>query len=103
VLDQLATSEYTRQLWSAGPTVPSGPKYTVITSRYDAVVTPPSSQALAGQGVTNILLQDRCPDDPTGHVGHAFDDPTMQLTVNALTDGPADFQPRCTGFGPPLT
>lgn len=103
VLDQRTTSDYTKELWSAGPTVPSGPNYTVITSRHDVVVTPPSSQALDGQDVNNILLQDRCPTDVTGHVGHAFDDPTMQLTLNALTDGPADFQPSCTGFGPPFT
>lgn len=103
VLDQRATSDYTKALWSAGPTVPDGPKYTVITSRFDTVVTPPSSQALDGRDVNNVLLQDRCPADVTGHVGHAFDDPTMQLTVNALTDGPDDFQPRCTGFGPPFT
>jgi len=103
VLDQRTTSDYTKQLWSAGPTVPNGPKYTVITSRYDIVVTPPSSQALDGNNVNNVLLQDRCPFDVTGHIGHAFDDPTMQLTLNALTDGPNDFQPRCTGFGPPFT
>lgn len=103
VLDQRTTSEYTKELWSAGTTVPSGPSYTVIASKYDAVVTPYTSQTLDGQDVNNIVLQDRCPTDFTGHVGHAFDDPTMQLTLNALSDGPADFQPSCTGFGPPFT
>ena len=99
VLDQTYASDYTKELWADGNTVPSGPSYTVISTRFDTVVTPYSSQALQGTGVNNIVLQDRCPWDFAGHAGLFNDNPTMQLTLNALSDGPADFQPSCTGFG----
>jgi len=82
--------------------VPAGPRYTVIATKYDRVVTPYYTQRLSGPGVTNIVLQDKCPFDTAGHVGLFNDDPTLQLTLNALADGPATFQPRCTGYGVPL-
>ncbi|BFV59841.1 alpha/beta fold hydrolase [Kitasatospora sp. CMC57] len=102
VLDQQVYSDYTKQLWSDGNTVPAGPKYTVIATRYDEVVTPYSSQVLSGSNVTNTVLQDKCWFDRVGHVGLFDDEPTMELTLNALGDGPAGFQPWCYGFGPQL-
>lgn len=102
VLDQLGSSEYNRQLWADGDTVPDGPAYTVIATKYDRVVTPYESQFLNGSDVNNVVLQDKCPTDIAGHVGLFDDDPTLQLTMNALADGPADFQPVCEGFGLPF-
>jgi triacylglycerol lipase len=99
VVDQAYSSEYTKQLWADGNTVPTGPKYTVIASTRDTVVTPYTSQALAGPNVTNIVLQDKCPSDFAGHVGLFNDGPTLQMTMNALADGPANFAPQCTDFG----
>lgn len=101
VIDQTYTSDYTKDLWADG-NVPAGPRYTVIATKYDRVVTPYYTQRLSGPGVTNIVLQDKCPFDTAGHVGLFNDDPTLQLTLNALADGPATFQPRCTGYGVPL-
>jgi triacylglycerol lipase len=89
VLDQQVYSDFVKQLWSDGNVVPVGPKYTVISTRNDEVVTPYSTQALAGPGVTNIVLQDKCWFDFTGHVGLFLDEPTMELTVNALSDAPS--------------
>ncbi|WP_436492255.1 esterase/lipase family protein [Actinokineospora sp. HUAS TT18] len=97
VIDQTYSSDYTKALWADGNTVPAGPKYTVIATKFDTVVTPYTSQALAG--ANNIVLQDKCPWDFAGHVGLFNDGPTLQMTMNALADGPANFQPRCTDFG----
>ncbi|MCZ7417233.1 MULTISPECIES: esterase/lipase family protein [unclassified Streptomyces] len=102
VLDQAATSDYTAELWADGDEVPAGPDYTVIMTKYDKVVTPYRSQALQGADVNNVLLQDRCPFDLAGHLGLFNDEPTLQLTLNALADGPADFQPECRDYGVPL-
>ncbi|RZS45231.1 lipase (class 2) [Herbihabitans rhizosphaerae] len=102
VLDQTYASDYTKALWAGDGNVPSGPKYTVIMTRNDFVVTPYHTQKLTGQNVNNIVLQEKCPLDQAGHVGLFNDDPTLQMTMNALADGPANFQPRCTGFGIPL-
>jgi hypothetical protein len=102
VLDQFYTSDYTKELWADGPEVPVGPKYTVIMSRYDVVVTPYETQKLSGRDVNNVVLQERCPQDPAGHVGLFNDEPTMQLTLNALADGPKNFQPECRGYGLPV-
>lgn len=101
VLEQASTSEYTKRLWSDGDTVPKGPDYTVISTKNDHVVTPYQSQRLNGPDVHNIVLQDKCAADPAGHVGLFNDDPTLQLTMNALADGSKNFQPRCEKFGVP--
>jgi len=102
VTDQMYASDYTKSLWADGNTVPAGPSYTVISTKWDRVVTPYYTQALAGANVHNVVLQDKCPYDTAGHVGLFNDHPTMQLTMNALADGPDTFQPACYGFGVPF-
>ncbi|MBT2366731.1 hypothetical protein J7E88_15775 [Streptomyces sp. ISL-10] len=102
VVEQIRTSDYTEEMWAEGDSVPDGPEYTVIMTRQEKVVTPYASQALTGKDVNNIVLQDMCPDDRAGHMGLFNDDPTLQITMNALADGPADFRPTCTGYGMPL-
>ncbi|MFI0169643.1 esterase/lipase family protein [Streptomyces sp. NPDC017095] len=99
VIEQTNTSEYTREMWADGDTVATGPHYTVVMTRYDTVVTPYTSQALKGENVNNMVLQDACPTDRAGHMGLFNDDPTLQITMNALADGPKDFKPKCHGFG----
>lgn len=99
VIEQTNTSDYTRELWADGDTVPSGPRYTVVMTKYDTVVTPYATQALKGDKVDNVLLQDVCPNDRAGHMGLFNDDPTLQITMNALADGPSDFKPECRDFG----
>lgn len=90
--DQAVGSAFQKKLW-ADPTVPAGPTYTTIASRRDTVSTPYTNQALPG--ANNIVIQDRCPWNRVSHVGMAFDEPTLQLTMNALADGPETFQPAC--------
>ena len=65
------------------------------------VVTPYTSQALAG--ATNVVLQDRCPEDVTDHVGIIYDPIALQWAMNALErPGPADpaFVPLCSDAAP---
>lgn len=79
-----------------------GPYYTVISTRYDEVVTPYESQFLAGPArrVTNLLIQDVCPADPIEH-DQAPNDPVVHaLVLEALSHHhrPADPDPEvdCT-------
>jgi hypothetical protein len=104
--EQAAGSAFMKKL-NAGTEAPPPPSYTVISTTHDEVVTPYQSQALKGSTVTNVVLQKRCPEDVTDHVGIIYDPIALQWTENALgRDGPADpaFRPLCgdavTG-GPP--
>ncbi|MGW2594367.1 esterase/lipase family protein [Streptomyces sp. NPDC001515] len=65
--DQVAGSPFVTKLNSVPDTVP-GVRYTVISTRYDEVVTPYRTQFLDGPGVRNVLLQDLCPLDVSEHV-----------------------------------
>jgi pimeloyl-ACP methyl ester carboxylesterase len=94
--EQRAGSAFMQRL-NAPPEAPPPPSYTVISTRYDEVVTPYQSQAL--EGATNVVLQERCPEDVTDHVGIVYDPIALQWTLNALgRPGPADpaFQPLCS-------
>jgi pimeloyl-ACP methyl ester carboxylesterase len=94
--EQAAGSAFMRKL-NAAPEAPPPPSYTVVSTRYDEVVTPYTSQAL--DGATNVVLQDRCPDDVTDHVGIIYDPVALQWVLNALgRPGPADpaFVPPCS-------
>jgi hypothetical protein len=76
----------------------------VIETNHDEVVTPYQSEFLPGPAdrVTNVLLQDRCPSDPTDHVGIIYDPVAIQWALDALgRPGPADpnFMPDCSGVG----
>ena len=98
--EQAAGSAFMQKL-NAPPEAPPPPSYTVVSTRYDEVVTPYRSQALAG--ATNVVLQDRCPEDITDHVGIVYDPIALQWTMNALErPGPADpaFLPPCSDAAP---
>jgi triacylglycerol lipase len=95
--DQVAGSPFIRAL-NAPPEAPGPVSYTVVSTRYDEVVTPYQSQALSGDTVTNVVLQNRCPTDLAEHVGIIYDPVALQWVRNALERaGPADpaFRPRC--------
>jgi len=81
--EQLAGSAFLTNLNSGGDTV-HGVTYTVIESSYDEVVTPYTSAFLSGKHVTNILIQDQCASDFSGHVGIAFDRVALTDVLNAL-------------------
>jgi triacylglycerol lipase len=96
---QAAGSAFITNL-NAGGDIQSGPSYTVISTRYDEVVTPFGSQALSGPAsqVTNIVLQNRCPFDISEHLTIPDDPVTLHWVLNALgRPGPANpsFRPSC--------
>jgi triacylglycerol esterase/lipase EstA (alpha/beta hydrolase family) len=85
---------------NAGGDTQSGPSYTIISTRYDEVVTPFTSQALNGPSnqVTNVVLQNKCPLDVSEHLTIPDEAVTLRWVLNALgRNGPADpvFNPRC--------
>jgi pimeloyl-ACP methyl ester carboxylesterase len=86
-------------LFEGGDTV-AGPRYVVIESTHDEVVTPYTNAFLSGPNVTNILLQNQCPTDPVAHIGMASDSPVWQNVLNQLSASPnASFKATCSNFG----
>ncbi len=81
--DQMVGSAFMKKMATKPDTVP-GVSYTVISTRYDEVVTPYTSQFLNGPNVTNIVLQDQCALDHSDHVSIAFDHIAAQDVLNAL-------------------
>ena len=67
-----------------GPIAQPGVAYTIITSKYDEIVTPPSTSFVTEPGVTNEYVQDSCRFDPVGHIGEAYDLNVWHLVENAL-------------------
>jgi pimeloyl-ACP methyl ester carboxylesterase len=97
--DQMAGSPFMQAL-NTPPEAPAPVSYTVVSTRYDEVVTPYQSQALVGDTVTNTVLQDRCAGDHTEHVAITYDAVALQWARNALLRaGPANtaFVPDCSG------
>jgi triacylglycerol esterase/lipase EstA (alpha/beta hydrolase family) len=76
-------SAFLRRLNAGGDTV-GNVAYTVLTSRYDYVVTPTETSYLHGPHVHNILIQDVNPNAYPDHVGMADDPTTFDLTLRAL-------------------
>jgi triacylglycerol esterase/lipase EstA (alpha/beta hydrolase family) len=83
-----------------GPIAQPGIAYTILISRYDELVTPPTTAFVNETAVTNHYVQDSCPFDPVGHAGLAFDSGVAQMITNALD--PATATPVSCSFGPPF-
>lgn len=92
---QLAGSSFLATLNAGGDTVP-GPKYVVIETQYDEVVTPYQSAFLTGPKVQNILLQKQCSLDFTDHIGIPYDPVALQDVMNALGADSPTFKPTCS-------
>jgi triacylglycerol esterase/lipase EstA (alpha/beta hydrolase family) len=95
--EQEAGSQFETNLFASGDTVP-GPRYVVIETKYDEVVTPYTNAFL--KGATNILIQNQCPFDFVGHIGMAFDGVVAQDVLNQLGNPNPWFQPSCWSTGP---
>jgi triacylglycerol lipase len=76
-----ASSSFIAQMRAGGVAVP-GVRYVNIMSRYDELVLPYTSGI--EPGMTNIVLQDRCPLDFTEHFEIAADKNASILVLNAL-------------------
>lgn len=68
-----------------GPIVQPGNSVTILTSKYDELVTPTTTSFVQEAGVTNIYVQDFCPKDPVGHIGEAYDMNVWALVVSVLS------------------
>jgi hypothetical protein len=73
---------------NGGPAVP-GVTYTMLMTRYDELVSPYTSGYLPAPNATNIVMQDQCPLDLSGHAGMAVDPNVGQDVLNALDPGHA--------------
>ncbi len=95
--EQVLGSSFLQQLNAGGDTVP-GPKYVVIESKYDEVVTPYTGAFLSGPAdqVQNILLQNQCSTDYTEHIGIIYDPVALQDVMNALGPDNPNFAPHCS-------
>jgi triacylglycerol esterase/lipase EstA (alpha/beta hydrolase family) len=83
-----------------GDEVKKGVSYTTISTKFDEYILPYTSAELRGASsqVTNITVQDTCPDSTINHLELAFDAVPLQWAVNAMDrPGPADpgFRPDC--------
>jgi len=96
--EYLAPSAFLDDLARGGVHV-AGPAYTSIVSRYDEVVTPYTSGILNEPGATDIVLQDFCSADASGHLSQAIDPNVTGLILHALD---ASYTPKCTPFTLPL-
>jgi triacylglycerol esterase/lipase EstA (alpha/beta hydrolase family) len=88
-------SSFLTSLNAGGDTQP-GPKYVVIESQYDEVVTPYTSAFLSGPKVQNILLQSQCATDFSEHLGILYDPIAQQDVLNALGGDDPAFVPACS-------
>ncbi|WP_246023910.1 esterase/lipase family protein [Nocardia yunnanensis] len=80
---QMIGSELMAQTYGQGDTRP-GVTYTTLVTRYDEVVTPYTNQFLDGPNVSNIVLQDGCPDDYSDHLSINYSERAWRLVLNAL-------------------
>jgi triacylglycerol esterase/lipase EstA (alpha/beta hydrolase family) len=92
--EQLQGSAFLQKTNGAGDTVP-GPRYVVIETALDEIVTPYQSAFLNGPAVQNILVQSQCFDDLSDHLGMLYDPNVMQDVMNALGPDSPNFQPSC--------
>ena len=95
---QTVGSDFVKELEAGGITKP-GVKYTVITTRYDDVVTPYTHDMIEEPGVNNVIIQDLCKKDFTDHFGMTYDPVTYQVVENMLTG--RDYKQVDCKFVPP--
>ncbi|MFD3427597.1 esterase/lipase family protein [Nocardia fluminea] len=83
VRDMLAGSAYLSEL-NNGPMTAPEVRYVMTATSYDRTVTPYTSAFIDAPNVTNILVQDGCPEDHTGHIAGSTDPRTTDLVLHAL-------------------
>ena len=97
--EQEVGSAFEKHLFEGGDTV-AGPRYVVIETTHDEVVTPYTNAFLSGSNVTNITVQNQCPSDPVEHIGMFEDSPALQNVLNQLSASPnPSFTATCSKYG----
>ena len=97
-VDGAAGSSYFAEVGEGGLTRP-GVRYVSVSSVADLVVMPDEARFPAARNVTNVVVQDHCPQDHVFHGSIIYDDTALGLVQNALEPA-ADRVPRCTRRGP---
>ncbi|MFE3192771.1 esterase/lipase family protein [Nocardia sp. NPDC059240] len=82
-VQQAQGSPFMNDLNAGGDTVP-GVRYTTIGSWVDGIIQPFENQKLRGPGATNLILQDSCRVNLTGHFHMVYDPYVQQLVLNTL-------------------
>jgi triacylglycerol lipase len=77
------TSSFIENLNAHGMALP-GVVYTDVMTKYDELVAPYTSGYLNAPNVTNIVLQDQCPQDLSEHLTVGYDPTAAQDMLNAL-------------------
>ncbi|MEU0496411.1 alpha/beta fold hydrolase [Mycobacterium sp. NPDC006124] len=88
LFQQASGSPFQDEVYGHGDTRP-GVLYTTISSVDDEVVTPYTQQALTGDGVHNVVLQDRYPGLVVGHANIFLSPQAMAAVLDALAANPA--------------
>ena len=100
LIEQEYDSPFIEKLFGAGEPLVPGVKYVVIETIHDEVVTPYTNALLHGGDVTDIIVQEQCPNDPVGHIGMFEDSPALQNVMNWLSSSPnPTFRARCENYG----
>ncbi|MGZ8178347.1 esterase/lipase family protein [Williamsia sp. SKLECPSW1] len=87
MLQQVAGSEFLRELNSPAETVGTV-RYVTIRTAVDEVIQPSTSGVLHGPRARDVVIQDRCPADLTGHFRMPYDAVAQNLLVEALGGTP---------------
>jgi triacylglycerol esterase/lipase EstA (alpha/beta hydrolase family) len=83
IMQQMAGSALLTALNAGGDTVP-GVRYTTIGTTVDEMIQPHTNVALRSPDARNIVIQDLCPIDLTGHFNMPYDPFAQQLVLAAL-------------------
>ncbi|MEV4318007.1 alpha/beta fold hydrolase [Actinocrispum sp. NPDC049592] len=90
----LRGSDFLKKL---GDPVVTGVRFTMVMTKYDEAVVPYTSGTMSG--ATNVVLQDQCPQDHSGHGMVGFSPNATQVVLDALD--PAHAQPiHCSYVAP---
>lgn len=98
VRDGTVGSDFVRATARGGMTRP-GVRYLTISSRHDLVVETRESALPPGPSVTNIVIQNHCPNDLADHNTVAYDENISSLVDDRLTGRPLS-APRCRPVEP---
>ena len=96
--DGTAGSAFVAETGVGGMTRPEV-RYATVSSRSDLVVQLNESQLPPGPNVSNVVVQDFCPEDLTNHGTMVYDDITLRIVRNILDPATA-VGPSCHAVAP---
>nr|WP_271209151.1 alpha/beta fold hydrolase [Rhodococcus wratislaviensis]GLK33614.1 hypothetical protein GCM10017611_04560 [Rhodococcus wratislaviensis] len=88
-LEQQAQGSPFLENLNRGADTAAGTRYTTIGSRIDEVIQPATNIALRDGSATNLMIQDLCPLNQSGHFRMPYDEYTLQLVIGAACEDAA--------------